>query len=170
MYTDMNFTLQKGINMYKILRLTVVAISVALVGSGYCQEETAKATSAVTVEAQLCTDVQERMPVGAAESFSAEVGKVCLWCKVMGAADTTSIKHVWSYQGKEMSVVELPVKSSSWRTWSCKTILPEWTGNWEVKVLDSQGAVLKSAAFTIGSAPKPTEESKPPDTMKDTTK
>jgi hypothetical protein len=166
----MNATFSKGGIMEKILHLAVVTMSIALVGNVYGQKETPKEASSLTVEAQLCTDVQERMPVGAAESLGADIGKVCLWCKVMGAADTTLIKHVWSYQGKEMATVELPVRSSSWRTWSCKTMLPAWTGNWEVKVLDAQGAVLKSVAFTISSAPKPTEETKPPDTMKDTTK
>jgi hypothetical protein len=164
----MNATFQKGGFMEKILHLAVVTMSIALVGNVYGQKETPKEASSMTIEAQLCTDVQERMPVGTAESFSPDVGKVCLWCKVMGAADSAFIKHVWSYQGKEMATVELPVRSSSWRTWSCKTILPEWTGNWEVKVVDAQGNVLKAVSFTVGSREKakPVEKVEPKDTTK----
>jgi hypothetical protein len=168
----MNATFSKGGIMEKMLHLVVVTLSIAFVGNVYGQETMPKAASSVTVEAQLCTDVQERMPVGAAESFSADVGKVCLWCKVMGATDTTFIKHVWSHQGKEMATVELPVRSSSWRTWSCKTILPEWTGEWEVKALGAKGEVLKALTFTIGApkVEKPIEKPKPPDTTQDTGK
>jgi hypothetical protein len=44
----------------------------------------------------------------------------------------------------------LPVRSIAWRTYSEKKILPQWTGNWEVKVVDTTGATLTSVAFTIG--------------------
>jgi hypothetical protein len=46
------------------------------------------------------------------------------------------------------------VKSVAWRTFSQKKILPQWTGNWEVKVVDSSGATLGSVAFTVGSPSK----------------
>lgn len=156
--------------MAKTLHFIVAMLSLAIVGNVYGQGEIQEAVSSLTVEAQLCTGIEERMPVGVAENFSADVGKVYFWCKVMGAADTTFIKHVWSYQGQEMAVVELPVRSSSWRTWSYKTLLPEWTGEWEVKAIDANGEVLEDLTFTI-EAPKvekPVEKPKPPDTTQDT--
>jgi hypothetical protein len=107
--------------------------------------------SALTADAQLCTGVQERMPVGMADSFAPEVGQVYLWCKISGNSGETTIKHVWLYQGKEMATVDLTVKNSGWRTWSAKKILPEWTGDWTVKILDSNGAVIKELAFKIAA-------------------
>jgi len=156
--------------MIKRLFLTITALLVALPVIGYGQGEEATVESALTVEAQLCTGIEERMPVGAAESFDTDIEKVYLWCQVTGAADTTVIKHVWSYERKEMAAVELPVKSAAWRTWSYKTILPEWTGNWEVKVLDAEGDVLKAVSFTVGvaQATEPEEAAQPPDTVKPT--
>jgi len=154
----------------KILHLSLAIVIIGLTATGYTQGETAVGESALTADVQLCTGIEDRMPVGVAESFGADVEHMYLWCKVIGAADTTFVKHVWSYEGKEMASVELPVRSGSWRTWSSKTILPEWTGNWEVKVLDANGDVLKAVSFRVGAseAPEPVEEAEPTDSA-DTT-
>jgi hypothetical protein len=153
--------------MTKRMLLTSVVLIVGLPAILFSQGQEASTGSVLTVEAQLCTGIEERMPVGTAESYDADVEKVYLWCKVTGAAGTTVVKHVWSYEGKEMAAVELPVKSPAWRTWSYKTILPEWTGNWEVKVLDAEGEVLKAVSFTVGASKtvKPAETAEPTDTV-----
>jgi hypothetical protein len=86
--------------------------------------------------------------------------------------DTTVIKHVWLYKGEEMATVELPVRSSSWRTYSYKTIPPEWSGDWVVKVIDASGNVMKAVPFKIGEMTKepaaeetaPVEPQEPEDT------
>jgi hypothetical protein len=117
---------------------------------GQAQEQ-AVTTSAITVETAACTAVTDRMPVGTADKFPAEVGKVFLWCKVTGAADGSTITHVWNHEGKEIARVDLNVNAGAWRTWSSKTIPASWTGNWEVKVLGPDSAELKSVTFTVGA-------------------
>jgi len=102
-----------------------------------------------SVEAEVCTSIEERMPMGKAASFPADVDEVCLWTRVTGATDTTFVTHVWSHNGVEKASVELPVRSTNWRTWSRKKILPEWLGDWEVKVKDASGTVLATVAFKI---------------------
>ncbi len=104
----------------------------------------------LAAEVQICTSITDRMPTGAATSFAAEVGTLYCWSKITGATGETAVKHIWSHEGKEMLSVDLSVKSISWRTFSHKSILPSWTGNWEVKVVDAGGATLASAAFTVG--------------------
>jgi hypothetical protein len=116
------------------------------------------AESGLTVEAELCTGIAERMPTGMADSFPADIGQVYLWCRVLGAQDSTIIRHVWYYNGEQMATVELPVKSSSWRTWSSKSFLPEWVGAWEVKILDTADNVLLSFPFRIVAAPAETDK------------
>lgn len=150
--------------------LSIVAMLIIVVPViGYAQgEETAK--SALTVEAELCISVEERMPTGVADSFAPNVDKVYLWCKVLGAEDATSVRHIWYYKGEEMATVELAVESKSWRTWSYKTILPEWTGNWEVKVLDASDNVLRAIAFKVAAvkAEPQAEPQKEPQTEPET--
>lgn len=114
----------------------------------------AAAASTLTVEVQVCTSITDRTPTGAATSFGADVGTLYCWSKITGAKGEAAVKHVWSHEGKEMLSVDLPVKSISWRTLSHKSILPSWTGNWEVKVVDAGGATLASVAFTVGQASK----------------
>ena len=65
-------------------------------------------------------------------------------------------------------MVDLPVKSASWRTYSSKTIPEYWTGDWEVRVVDAEGNTLASIPFTVGkavekpTAPEPTKTPAPP--------
>ena len=106
--------------------------------------------AALTVEAKVCTGVQDRMPVGEATTFPATVDQVYLWTKIIGAPGEITVKHVWVHNGKEMTTVDLPVKTAAYRTWSAKKILPQWTGQWEVRVVGPDGATLATVPFTIG--------------------
>ena len=132
-----------------VLSVTTIVLMAASLAVAQIQPAV---TPTLTVEAKLCTSIENRMPVGEATTFSTEVGTVCCWCRVSGCQDETTIKHVWYYQGKEMNSVELPVRSVSWRTWSFKSIPAHLTGEWTVKVLDQTGNVLKEVAFTVGGA------------------
>ena len=139
-------------------------------------EETAQAVEKKTAEAappmdltfetQLCSGIEERMPVGPAETFPPDIENVYLWCKVTGATDSMSILVAWYYGDQEMATVELPVKSAYWRTWSSKRILPEWTGDWTVRLLNADGNGIKELNFTIAEAapavePEPAPEPEP---------
>ena len=81
--------------------------------------------------------------------FDSDVGKIYCLTRVVGCPDETEIVHAWYHDGQNMAKVTLPVKSKSWRTYSSKNIIPSWTGQWEVKVLDENGAVLASRSFEI---------------------
>lgn len=94
-------------------------------------------------------DYATRTLTGVAATFPA--GTEVVWCRtrVNGAEEPTTVTHVWYRDGKTMARVELSVASSSYRTVSSKKLLPEWTGQWEVKVLDEAGTVLRAESFTI---------------------
>ncbi len=113
----------------------------------------------LAVEAVLCTNVVDHEPVGEATDFPADVDKVYLWTKVTGLPEGESsfIHHVWLKGGEEMADVELVVKGDPWRTYSYKTIPPEWAGDWEVKVTGPDGNVIKSIPFTVGKQAKPAQ-------------
>jgi len=113
----------------------------------------------LAVEAVLCTNVVDHEPVGEAADFPADVDRVYLWTKVTGLPEGESsfIHHVWLKGGEEMADVELAVKGDPWRTYSYKTIPPEWAGDWEVKVTGPDGDVIKSIPFTVGKQAKPVQ-------------
>jgi hypothetical protein len=100
-------------------------------------------------EAVITTQVIDRVPVDAIQTYPASVERLFCFTRVTGAAADTSITHVWYLRGVEMSRIELPVRSSDWRIWSQKTIIPGSAGDWKVDVLDAEGKLLKSISFTL---------------------
>ncbi len=104
--------------------------------------------AAVTVEVVIALDVQDRQPVGGAETFPEDVGQVVAWTRVTGAANST-IEHVWRYRDHEL-VVPLEIGGSPWRTWSRKNIPAEWDGEWTFEVRDADGQVVSTTTFTVG--------------------
>jgi len=126
--------------------LFVVALACLIVpGAAAAQSEPGMQVE----EMVFCTAVQDRAPSGVDTAFASTVENVCCFIRVTGAADTTSITHVWYYMERELARVELAVKAQSWRTWSSKKIAPEWQGTWRVDVLGPSGDVLKSGTFAI---------------------
>ncbi|MDX1591005.1 MAG: DUF2914 domain-containing protein [Balneolaceae bacterium] len=113
--------------------------------------QTAAVSQSLTVEEfEFGTAVENREIVNPGTSFPADVEQVFCFTRISGAEDETTITHIWYLDGVEMATVDLPVRNSSWRTWSSKTIFSDWTGEWSVDVLDSEGNMLMSKTFTVG--------------------
>jgi len=100
-------------------------------------------------EGVVTTAVTERAPVDAVESYPASVGRLFCFTRLTGAAGATSVAHVWYRGEEEVARIELPVRSADWRTWSAKTIRPDWRGPWRVEVLDAGGRLLLSIPFSL---------------------
>jgi hypothetical protein len=103
----------------------------------------------VVKEGVIATTVENRLPSGVGTQFPATVGMLYCFTNVSGAEGDTSISHTWYYQEEKMAQVVLPVRSILWRTWSSKTILPAWQGNWKVAVTAEDGTLLTTIPFTI---------------------
>jgi hypothetical protein len=100
-------------------------------------------------EAVITTQVIDRAPVDAVQTYPSSVERLFCFTRVTGAVADTSITHVWYLRGVKMSRIELPVRSGDWRAWSQKTILPGSAGDWKVDVLGPEGNLLKSISFTL---------------------
>jgi len=101
-------------------------------------------------EFAFCERIKNRKPVESKGIFASDVGRVYFWTNIYGAERPTQIKHIWYYRGSKMSEVTLDIKYPQYRTWSYKTIMPEWVGEWYVEIVDSEGNVLKKANFLFG--------------------
>ena len=97
----------------------------------------------------VCTSVQNRQPVGIDSVFNSDAGKLYCFTEIKSQTDSTQISHVWFYNNKEMAKINLPVKAKSWHTWSAKTIIPAWKGNWRVEIQDKDGNVIATKSFRI---------------------
>ncbi|HKK21949.1 MAG TPA: DUF2914 domain-containing protein [candidate division Zixibacteria bacterium] len=154
-----------------VIRIAVVLLLLG-VATSYAQDST-MSVPFTSIETAVCSGISDRMPVGEDSVFSADVDTIYVWTKLSGAMDTTEISHVWTRDGEEIATVVLPVRSPSWRTWSYKSRIPKWSGNWEVKIEDAQGNILKSVKFRIEPAAeesvtpmKPDSSMTPADSMK----
>ncbi len=140
-------------------RILVLALGLVVLlgcGAALAQDQTGETDPVPAVQIAFGTGVdratrslEDESAEFAAEGFSAEEGSVFCLTRLANMAAPTTVTHVWYHEGKTMARVELNVGGATWRTWSSKRILPAWTGQWEVKVLDADGMVLASAGFTV---------------------
>lgn len=121
---------------------------IAIAQPGDAEPEAAPVRDTSVARAVICTDVVEREPVGEGRSFVVSAGRLFCFTELHGLEGTT-VTHAWIHDGVTRARVELPVRSNRWRTWSTKTLLEGWTGEWQVKVLDSEGIVLHSLDFVV---------------------
>ena len=100
-------------------------------------------------EAVICQNVVDRTPIGSGSIFPAGTERLFCFTRIEGVQGETEITHNWYYQGVLKASVVLSVRGSSWRTWSSKVLLPEWTGEWMVEVLAADGTPLGSIVFSV---------------------
>lgn len=97
----------------------------------------------------VCTSVENRQPIGVDSVFTANVGHLYCYIKLVSPTDMSKVSHVWFYQDKQMYKIDLTIKAKTFRTWSSKTILSDWKGDWRVEVQDSTGNIITSTSFKI---------------------
>ncbi|HJV47754.1 MAG TPA: DUF2914 domain-containing protein [Geothrix sp.] len=94
------------------------------------------------------TAVEKMEIVGEASEFKVPAGtKIYAWAKVMGAADT-NVTFVFS-KGETSSKQELKVPRSPYRTHAYRTFRKGDEGEWTVKLMGDQDAVLGTATFKV---------------------
>ncbi|MDR7493789.1 MAG: DUF2914 domain-containing protein, partial [Armatimonadota bacterium] len=95
----------------------------------------------------LAARVENRQPVEATVPVAADIGELFYFTEVAGGPGT--IRHVWIWQGRTMATVSLRVGASpGWKTWSSKSIMPQWTGPWRVEARDGD-TVLSFKEFEV---------------------
>ena len=100
-------------------------------------------------EANICRGVINRKPLGVGETFTASVGKLYCFTKILNHQHLTEISHIWYFGDLKRAEIKLSVKSSKWRTYSSKKIQIHETGDWHVDVVGSLGEVLHTLRFKI---------------------
>jgi Protein of unknown function (DUF2914) len=105
-------------------------------------------------EGVISTQIRDRQPIDTVQSYPADSGRLLCFTRITGAVGDARVFHVWYREDQEMARIELAVKSSNWRTWSSKRLLPEWAGSWRVEVLDGEGTLLQTIPFNLGTRHK----------------
>jgi hypothetical protein len=58
-----------------------------------------------------------------------------------------NVTHQWMYNDKVMFEKTFEVNAARWRVWTSKTLIPSWTGQWTVNVLDDDRSIMSSTSF-----------------------
>jgi len=134
---------------WKVFRGALLVLFL-LSGVVYSQGQNGVKKNGVVIQKySFCERVEKRKPVGVKKVFRSDIGRVYLWTTVTGAEKPTKIKHIWYYNKEKKLEINLAVKYKRTRTWSYKNILPEWTGDWYVEVVNEDGKVIGKFTFTI---------------------
>ncbi len=125
-------------------KLIVWMFVVVAMGISCAQAEDLKVADGVITSA-----IENQMPVDKIESYRADFGKLYCFTRIVGAQEDTVITHVWYYQDNELARVPLPIRSSNWRTYSSKRVLPQWAGEWKVVILDEKENEIATIPFNL---------------------
>ena len=102
-------------------------------------------------EMAITTRIVHGNPVDSVRRISSSAVRELYCFTKFAAPDDTErqVVHLWYKDDQIIARCVLPVKGTSWRTYSKKTIADGMAGDWRVDVLDSAGAVLKSKSFRL---------------------
>jgi hypothetical protein len=100
------------------------------------------------------TRMENREPADTVTSLSNDHHKIYFFSELSGLAGQV-VTHRWEYQGKTMAEIKFNVGGPRWRVWSSKTLLPQWTGEWRVTIIDGSGNKVGEGTFNYTSANEP---------------
>lgn len=115
------------------------------------------------VRSAFTRDVEEREPTEDLQKLTTENGQVKFFTELRDMSGQTAT-HRWEYDGKVVAEVEFDVKGPRWRVWSSKSLIPQWTGDWKVSVINGAGEVIseKKLSYDVAaSAEVATPEASP---------
>jgi len=119
------------------------------------------------VRSAFTRDVEQREPTENLQNLTNENGQVKFFTELRDMGGQTAV-HRWEYDGKVVAEVEFNVKGPRWRVWSSKSLVPQWTGDWKVSVINGAGEVISEKNLSYDVATAPTEVTSTPENTETT--
>ena len=91
--------------------------------------------------------VDNREPVLSVDSISSNAYTSISFFTELTDLSGHNITHQWMHADKVMFEKTFEVNAARWRVWTSKTLIPSWTGQWTVNVLDGDRSVISSTSF-----------------------
>ena len=124
--------------MHPLMKTCLFAAAVVLSGNSLAGEVS---------RALFTIGVDDREPVIMVDSIDSGSYKSISFFTELSDLAGHNVTHQWTYNDEVMFEKTFEVKGDRWRVWTSKTLIPSWTGDWTVKVLDSDRTVLASKSF-----------------------
>ncbi len=138
-------------NQHRLSTMSILAVITAwIVFPVLAQEQASTETMAVSVARLLIgTGVENREPVGVAETFPGTTEKVYCFLEAIDIPVDMEITVIWFHGETEMLRTVLPLKMGPrWRTYADKNLYG-LSGDWKVEVRDAKGTLIKDVAFKV---------------------
>jgi hypothetical protein len=101
------------------------------------------------VQALVCEDVKDGIPLNPAIAFSISTGKIYCYTLFDQVAEDTVIYHHWFFRDKPSARIRLAVKHPRWSTFSSIQLREADKGPWRVEITDAGGRPLKHLRFSV---------------------
>jgi len=140
----------KNKTIWVILVAFVLIVSFAITSPAIGQEKAKMGAEVFSISTMVVAeDVQDRQPVGVAETFPASTEKVYCFIEAKNISEDTEATFVWYHEGQEMRTFTLPIMQGlRWRAFAYKNLHGK-AGNWKVEIRDKAGNSVKSISFKV---------------------
>lgn len=102
--------------------------------------------------AAITKGIEDREPIDNLAEVTTDTDKVYYFTELRDMEGQT-VTHRWEYNGETMAEVAFDVGGPRWRVYSSKNLMPEWTGQWRVSVVDAAGNIVRGDTFMYTDAP-----------------
>lgn len=107
----------------------------------------------VVTRSQFTRDIKDLEPVDTISVLTNDRIRIVYFTEIHDMVGQT-VTHRWEFNGKIILEVPIKVGTSRWRAYSTKTLMPSWTGDWKVSVVDAEGGTLSVNTFTYLKKPE----------------
>jgi Protein of unknown function (DUF2914) len=101
------------------------------------------------IQALVCDDVKDGIPVNPAISFSISAGKIYCYSLFDQITEDTIVYHHWFFRDKPSARIRLNVRPPRWTTFSSIQLREADKGPWRVEISDGGGRILKTVRFSV---------------------
>ncbi len=134
--------------LFAIILLVVMTVWITFPSFGQEKAKTEK-TGLTVARLVIGTGVENREPVGVAETFPGATEKVYCFLEATNIPEDMEVTVIWFHGEKEMLKTTLPLKMGSrWRTQADKNLYG-LKGDWKVEVRDAKGNLIKDVKFKV---------------------
>lgn len=102
----------------------------------------------IVARAIFTTAVEDGEPTDYLSEVDNTVPEVFFFTELEGLAGET-VMHRWKHEGVVMATANFNVSGDPDKVWSGNKMKPEWTGAWEVEVVDGRGKIIGRGEFAL---------------------
>lgn len=119
-------------------------------GEGAMAGEEATESRGSVARSAFAQGIKEREPVGKLQRLDEGADEVYYFTELRDMGGQT-VTHRWKHAGEVKAEVTFQVGGPRWRVYSSKSLIPDWSGEWTVEVVNGNDRVVKRDTIVYGA-------------------